>query len=375
MGVLLKSCVISYMHSEERVWILISRAVSADITPAEMDELELILIQQPQLRADFEAIKRLGLSSGTTSITERRALERRLEQLEETLNLEREPAEAPVLTLFAGQKSKRNTSWIAAAALISLICMAALAWNYWHRQPQKQQVLTAAYGKRIHTILPDGSKVWLNAGSTINYTANFGISGKREILLKGEAFFDVKHDAEHPFIVHTGKLNVVVLGTAFNVKAYPGDSVMETTLIRGKVVILNDIKPDTKIVLLPHEKVTIKTDNELAVTSNQGTASVKSAPVFTYDKQAIVPENADDAIDETSWVNNKLVFKKENFAELAQHLERWYNVAIVFDNDKYVNKQFTGTFTDQDINEAMHALQMIGGFHYIITNSNQVHIY
>jgi len=83
----------------------------------------------------------------------------------------------------------------------------------------------------------------------------------------------------------------------------------------------------------------------------------------------------DEAIAETAWVNDKLTFKKENFGDLAKQLERWYNVEIVFDNDSYNSKEFTGTFKDQNIDEVMHALQLTGtSFHYNLKN-NQIHIW
>ncbi|MGZ3819217.1 MAG: FecR family protein [Mucilaginibacter sp.] len=368
------------MQSEERTWILISRAVSGEISPAEQEELEMLFIQHPELRTHFESIENIRLSPNNSTIDERRALERGLAKFEQSL---REDSSFADLSLFNSSRleplpRKSNKKWLVAASIVGLLVISTLAGYYLKSTKPLaiQQEVATHYGKRINTTLPDGSKVWLNSGSNIKYAAAFGANGKREVELNGEAFFDVVHDSKHPFIVHAGKFNVVVLGTAFNVKAYATDSTMETTLIRGKVVVLNQTKPGSRIVLLPNEKLTVKTNNivknTLVKTKDQ--EAQKDTASFAYSKTAIKENVVDGSVDETSWVSNKLVFKKERFNELAEHLDRWYNVEIVFDNDKYTKEEFTGAFKDQNIDEVMRALQLSGSFHYTMTN-NKIHIY
>jgi transmembrane sensor len=367
------------MTSEERTWLLISRAVSGDISPEEHKELEIVFLMQPELRSDYEHIKKLKLTYPSDLLMgERRAMDRGLERFDNSLADERRFIERH---LFSNQQvkplnRKSNKGWMVAASIITPLLISVYALYHFRspHTPQQQELITH-YGKRIHTILPDGSTVWLNSGSSIKYAENLITNGKREVTLNGEAYFDVKHDAKHPFIVHAGKLNIVVLGTAFNVKAYAGDAYMETTLIRGKVEISNDAKPGADIVLYPNEKATVNTS---AYTVKKTTLLVKRAVsdslAVTTEKDAKLPEMPDDAIAETAWVSNELTFKRENFTDLAEQLERWYNVKIVFDNNAYMSKQFTGTFKDQDINEVMHALQLTQSFHYEITN-NQIHIW
>ena len=112
----------------------------------------------------------------------------------------------------------------------------------------------AQKGSRTRTILPDGSTVWLNAGSKISYKP--GLSGTtREVILEGEAYFDIVKRAGRAFIVHTKEIDISVLGTAFNVKSYPNDKTIETTLIRGLVSITrNSGKPEKPVYLRPHQK-------------------------------------------------------------------------------------------------------------------------
>jgi ferric-dicitrate binding protein FerR (iron transport regulator) len=363
------------MASEDRIWVLISRSISGDITAHEAEELENIFQGYPELRADYENLKKIRIEPrGIISLEERRALERGIERFKLSINEEDGFNDVP---LFGSHQlkplsQKRGKAWTVAASVITLLSVGIYTLSHHKKISSNQQILAAQYGKRIHTILPDGSSVWLNSGSSIKYANNLIVNGKREVLLTGEGYFDIKHDAKHPFIVHAGKLNIVVLGTAFDVKAYTGDKYIETTLIRGKVEILNNSKPDSKIVLYPNEKVCINTNqNEV-----KEAKIVNKAPVAdsVSSEKNTPPTLPDENITETSWVNNSLSFRKQGFTDLAKQLERWYNVEIIFDNDTYSSKQFTGTFKNQDINEVMRALQFTQPFHYAITN-NQIHIW
>jgi transmembrane sensor len=365
------------MTSEEKIWLLISRSVSGEISADEVDELELIFQARPELRAEHENIRNLKtMAPGGFSMAERRAMERGLEKFDEALNNERGFAEKPLIYHGRLDPLQRNTrkSWMIAASVIILLMTGIWVKFYTGHtdKPIQQQAIVTPNGKRVHTILPDGSSVWLNAASSIKFVSNQNNLGKREVFLTGEAYFDVIHDAQHPFIVHAGKLNVVVLGTAFNVKAYNGEQFVETTLIRGKVEILNENAPATHIVMYPNQKITINTIKNTAkkiLLINK--ATVKDSMIVSTPASVALP---DTAIDETAWLSNRLSFKQKSFEEIAVQLERWYNVSIVFDNNKYTRKKFTGTFKNQAINEVIHAFQYTEPFHYSITN-NQIHIW
>ncbi|MDP9080211.1 MAG: DUF4974 domain-containing protein [Bacteroidota bacterium] len=362
------------MASEERIWLLISRALAGEISPAELREMESIFINEPERRADYENLKKIRLEVPESSTHERRAMERGLDKFDRIF-AENEFTERSLFNHKLEPLPNRSyKGWMIAASIISLFVIGLFAVRFsLSNKVEPPQLIVADYGKRIQSTLPDGSVVWLNSGSSIKY-AGYSQSGKREVTLNGEAYFDVKHDAEHPFIVHAGKLNVVVLGTAFNVKAYNSDAFIETTLIRGKVEILNDAKPGAGIVMYPNEKVRVNTEvnivKKITIVNKQPVAD----SVGTANNGAVKPAIPNNEIDETAWVSNYLTFKKEGFTELAGQLERWYNVKIIFDNDKYGEKQFTGRFKDQDINEVMRALQYTQPFHYKIID-NQIHIW
>jgi len=368
------------MTLEERAWLLISRSVSGEISAEELEELESIFLAEPGLRADYQLVVKLKtITPGASSIEERRAMERGLDKFDQSMINENGFAEKVIFNysrLDPLQRGHRKKWMLAASAVIML--MAGLWAKYYLKQFNKvveQQVVVTPNGKRVHTILPDGSSVWLNAASSIKFADNLNESSKRDIFLSGEAYFDVKHDAKHPFIVHAGKLSVVVLGTAFNVRAYKSDNFIETTLIRGKVEVMNESKPGANIVLYPNEKITISTRKDLVKKADiLHKAVIRDSVVVTSGKIVEAQAVPDAAVEETAWLNNKLIFKQERFADLAIRLERWYNVRIIFDNDKYSAIRLTGVFKDQNIIEVMHALQLTQPFHYTLTD-NQIHIW
>ena len=119
------------------------------------------------------------------------------------------------------------------------------------------QTVTVPAGQRASLILADGTTVWLNSNSTLKYPANGFHSKNRKVTLEGEGYFEVAHDEKHPFIVETEKYDIRVLGTTFNVSAYPNSDMFETSLIEGKVTVY---QPSTQheVTLKPHEKVEAK---------------------------------------------------------------------------------------------------------------------
>src|SRR5699024_2281168 len=119
--------------------------------------------------------------------------------------------------------------------------------------------VTTKAGSKTKIMLPDGTKVWLNADSKLTYPNDFQHIPKREVTLVGEAYFKVKHDAEHPFVIHTKGLTVRDIGTEFNLKAYPDDENSSLSLIEGSVSVslIND--KDKDLILKPGEKVVYHT--------------------------------------------------------------------------------------------------------------------
>lgn len=212
---------------------------------------------------------------------------------------------------------------------------------------------------RTQMQLPDGSTVWLNASSILTYSKDFG-KDFREVNLSGEAFFDVVKDAAHPFIIHTKVVDVKVVGTAFDVKAYPEDKITETSLIRGIVELTVKNKDHDKYTLKPNEKIVVLND----VLKEEPTVKVQEQA-----KLAIAPQKLNYSLDstviETSWVENKLIFQqKETFREVASRMERWFGVHITFANEEVANLVPFGSFTNETITQALDRLKEIIKFNY-----------
>jgi len=176
----------------------------------------------------------------------------------------------------------------AAAAVVLLVTFAALYKNEVLEaiDPAKQVELATAPGKHRQLSLPDGTRIWLSPGSHISYPDKFRAK-ERLVKLEGEAFFDVVHDENHPFVIQSGQLKTVVLGTSFNVKAYPDQIISEVTVISGKVAVQEHNLPKSKqaIMVLNQRAVYNKTDRSL-IKENYPNASKflsQRTGLFSYD--------------------------------------------------------------------------------------------
>jgi ferric-dicitrate binding protein FerR (iron transport regulator) len=223
--------------------------------------------------------------------------------------------------------------------------------------------------------LSDGSVVTLNSETTLKYPPSFK-GATREVYLTGEAFFDVAKDHQHPFIVHAGNMSIKVLGTAFNVKSYKNDIASETTLIRGAIEVTLADRPSDRIILKPNEKLILKSStfkkhisrrNLIAQTPDSAKTSY-ALTNLTYLKPN------DTTVVETSWVNNRLTFKDEDFTEIANKMERWYGIKIKFKKSDIKDYRFTGVFEKETVTQALKALQLIEPFSYKYKNET-VYIY
>jgi ferric-dicitrate binding protein FerR (iron transport regulator) len=234
----------------------------------------------------------------------------------------------------------------------------------------KETQVQTRMGTRTNLVLPDGTSVWLNAGSVLTYPASFN-APNREVNLDGEAFFDVVKDQKHPFIVHTSTMNIRVLGTSFDVKAYAKDKEMETTLIRGAVEITRkDASDAARILLKPNEKLIFHTSD---IKSGMVPISRQVPEVNHLEVTTLQPYKTKDDLVETAWVHNRLEFRGDSFEELSLKLERWYNVQIRFSSEELKTYRFYGSFEKETIVQALDDLKMTAKFNYKI-NGNDIQI-
>ncbi|WP_435139648.1 FecR family protein [Formosa sp. A9] len=199
-------------------------------------------------------------------------------------------------------------------------------------------------GKRFSIALSDETLVHLNAGSSLRYPVNFIAGQPREVYLSGEGYFNVTKDTAHPFIVHADAVNVKVLGTSFNVSAYPKASNIETVLVEGAVQLFKNETPDQKTVLEPgYMAESKKTESAIGITK------VNTA---LY----------------TSWISGDLIFKKTPFTKMLDCLERSYDVKIINNNENLNALNFNASFNVniESISDIMEILSEMQSFKYTI---------
>ncbi|NMB71083.1 MAG: DUF4974 domain-containing protein [Bacteroidales bacterium] len=221
-------------------------------------------------------------------------------------------------------------------------------------------------GQQAHLLLSDGSKVWLNAGTRLRFPAHFH-NVKREVWLEGEAFFKVAKNPKRIFYVHTTDITIKVVGTSFNVKAYPDEDMIETTLLSGIVKIeTNDSKNKAgkDILLQPnHKAIYYKNKKTEKITEK---AIIATPSQDRTDKFVSLPVNAENDV---SWKEGKLIFDNETLQVIAKKLERRYGVTITIADEELKQYRYTGVLKKISIEQAIKALQLTAHFQYKITDN------
>ena len=211
--------------------------------------------------------------------------------------------------------------------------------------------LTVPYGKTFDLELSDGSKVTLNAGSSIKYPVKFLKNRSREVYLVGEAFFDVAHDPGHQFVVNADEMDITVLGTKFNVSSYPEDAMVSAVLVEGSVQISpSEENLDTKKTtqLDPGFKASLEKSN--------GQMTVHEADISLH----------------TAWINGKIVFRHTPFKNIVKKLERHYDVEIINNNALLDNEVFTASFDIETIEEVLETFSKTYPINYQFNENKQL---
>lgn len=220
-------------------------------------------------------------------------------------------------------------------------------------------------GSKSNITLPDGTEVTLNADSKITYGENFA-KQIREVTLTGEAYFDVKHDEHHPFIIHAGNTNIKVLGTAFNVRNYEQEDFLETSLIRGKIEVTFINAPGNKIILKPSEKLVISKINgaDSAASAHKAT----SPGLMSLTHVTVV----DSVVSEISWIDNKTILIDKPLIEIMGELERQYNIKATFKSNTAKSYRYTIHLGNKSLNQVMEILNMSKGIQYKLENDELI---
>lgn len=268
---------------------------------------------------------------------------------------------------------------VAAVLIIAFIAGGTVSY-YFIKEPQQAVVayttIKAPLGAKSEVVLPDGSQVWINAGSTIKYDNSFN-KITRTILLEGEAYFKVAKNKDVPFIVNTSDIDIVALGTEFNVKAYAEEDFVETTLVEGKVAIKGDENGRNKnikeVTLEPKQKAVYLRSNKNVKIVDEKTEEIisvdKALPLGTvYIAQKI------DPLPIIAWKDNKLIIRSEELSSLAIKLERKYNVNISFDSKPIMKYRFSGTLEDETLTQVLDVIKLTSPIDYKL-DGKEVTIY
>lgn len=320
--------------SNNKVWDLISKDIADSISENERQELASLLKEDSKLEVTYQTLK----------IIEPAAYHKAQDRDKDSIK------EMTYQKIF-GQDSKKAVQlrslpyWISIAALFIIVL--TLGYQTFRLSRVSDIEVNTPKGVYSKFELPDGTIVFLNSGSKMIYPARFN-KRKREVKLWGEGFFNVKKDAI-PFIVSSQRIRVKVLGTAFNFRNYPSDSIGIVTLERGAVE-LSMVSHNKKIVMKPNEQVILN----------------KKRAEFTI-------KNKIDPKDYSSWKDGEFVFKSISFPELCDNLERRYNFTFVIRNSKYDHETFTGKFKHgESIEQIMEIIKLNTSIHYKIDKDSVI---
>ncbi len=244
---------------------------------------------------------------------------------------------------------KRNYYLLKIAASILLLCAFSFLFYYLGNQSTAMEKAVELMieketepGQRLTTKLPDGSVVTLNSGTKLTFPEKFD-DNQRIVELNGEAFFEVEHDKDRPFIVRSNGSIVKVLGTSFNVRTYLEEAMINVAVSTGKVSFTS---PDDKeaIILSPNQMIT-----------------------YQSGQQGIVVEKV-DALDVFGWKDKILYFKNSELKDIIRELERWYGVRIVAKKDFSFKGNFTGEFENKSLENVLIGLSYLYEFDFLIEN-------
>lgn len=355
--------------SQEYFWILFAKKLAGEATPAELTELENLVKQHPEWQYSIQSVEDIWKTPAPLSDKDMADAEdaymlhlHRMQEKNISFELGLPSVGSPV---SVNKKNKKGIIKLIAGAAIaaSMLYGAFVYLQHTQAKPGTHSPaqamsnineITTRFGSKSKIQLPDGSTVWLNAGSSLIYNKDFGIE-KREVEITGEGFFDVTKNASMPFIIKTRSFDIKVLGTVFNVKAYPDDETSETSLLEGKIEVSIKSRPNDKIILAPKEKLVVENNARPAsVAVSSPDPTLKQEPIVAISKLKYSP--LDSSVTEVQWKDNILAFDDEKMEDVALKMERWFDVDIEIKEEALNKKRLTGKFENENIEQALEAL-------------------
>lgn len=259
-------------------------------------------------------------------------------ELERRIDVKEIAKEKPSISLY----KVRVVSAVASVIVLFSISLSFFIGKNVSQPEIKAQTYTALNGKSQMT-LPDGTSVWLNIGSTLTYQTSF--LEKRTVELEGEALFDVESDPKLPFVVEVNDIAIKVLGTRFNVQAYPEKPNIKVALLEGKVSVLSN------------NKESIMHSGEIAYFNKKN-------------KSLLIEKN--DVVFESFWANQSYSFNSKDLDYICKYLEKWYNVTISLDPGIAKSYIYTFTITDEPLEIILQIMSRINPINYSFEEGNKV---
>lgn len=312
---------------DNKLWDCITKRLSAEETAQSVAMLDTWLAEDAVHQEEYLRIQELWALSEKLPVQEPLDFESVKDQIFETS-----------LVLQLPQTNKAGLWWKygLAAAMTGIFLLTGL---FYYRsaqistQPEKWVLKSAGAGKIIKVLLPDSTTVWLNSGSEISYKDDFKKDQLRLVKLSGEAYFEVTHDASHPFVVSSAEMSTTVYGTSFNVRAYDSEQLIVVAVNSGKVGVTT-AQNKKAVFLLPSEKL-------------------------TYDRKKAKTEKASmSKSDVDSWVSGELIFEQTPFNEVFETLSRKYNLQIKTGKINYTDCKLTARFRNKSIHEVLKTLNL-----------------
>lgn len=326
-------------EKEQEIWDAISSKLNGDQSAEEQRVIEQWLAEDDKNRKAYEYLNKLGYDKSLEH-----ALANKDRIFDKVQNRISETKTRKMIQLW---------QYVAAASVTLLIAVSTFLFVKSNKTDDVAHIVTQCpFGVRSLIQLPDGTIVKLNSGSTLSYPAAFK-GDHRDVILKGEAYFEVAKDKKRPFIVSAGGVLIKVLGTHFNVKAYADDNEVKAALIEGSISIepAENLNKTESIILKPNQQATFVRNTKKIIVQD-----VK-AELFVV------------------WTAGKYYFEGENFLSIAKKLERGFNVKIIIESDELKQEVFSGIFDkDESIKEILDIMKRHRNFDYK-QNENEIRIF
>ena len=327
------------MQGKNNIHSKILRLFNGEANPYEKEEIRAWINESDSNRKLYSDLQEIWISAGISDNSDSYNVEHAIKIFKERTGY----------YLNSHKKFRISELYKYAAIIILLISLPIIYFlnrDTLHVE-ESFTTINCAFGDKSTIMLPDSSQVYLNSGSKIIFNNNFH-DEYRMVCLEGEAYFCVEKNEEIPFIVKTSGIEIKVLGTEFNLKAYPDEEIISTTLKEGRIEIKSNFQ---KSIMKPNQKV-----------------------VYNRADKKMKLYILNDLKPETEWKDGRLVFRDESLEELELKLERWFDVDIVFADQQVKKRRFTGILERESILEVLTYLNYSEEVGYKI-NDNEITFY